>query len=336
MAKVTIYEVSKRAGVGIATVSRVLNTPEKVAPHTRDRVLAAIEELGFIPKLEARTRARKLLGRIGVLTPFLTSASFVDLLNGIRAKLNAQPYELVIYDATTAAQRDAVLTNVVLSAMVDGLIVLHFPLNDAAVRRLTAHRLPVVQLTDPDDDHVAAFSSIVVEQVTSIGRMAADYLLSRGHRRLGFVGDRGVPEFLRDTASMKLDGFRQRLAEEGIPLPDAYVGRDDFGMAQAREQARRLLNLPDPPTAIFAASDTEAIGVLSAARECGLTVPDDLAVMGCDNIEVAEFIGLTTIDTQLKKRGHLAVEVLLSQIGKDPEPPQRVNVPVSITRRATA
>ena len=135
---------------------------------------------------------------------------------------------------------------------------------------------------------------------------------------------------------MKLDGFRQRLAEAGIPLPDAYVGRDHFGMRYAREQTRRLLSLSEPPTAIFAASDTEAIGVLSAAREAGLSIPGDLAIIGCDNIEVAEFLGLTTIDTQLKKRGQLAVEVLLSQIGKDPQPPQRIDISASIVQRVTA
>lgn len=336
MGNVTIYDVSQRARVGIATVSRVLNSPDQVAPQTRDRVLAAIEELGFIPKFEARTRARKRVGRIGILTPFLTSASFVELLNGIRGSLVDQPFELVIYDATTPAQRDALLANMVLSAVVDGLITLHFPLSAANVQRLNGRKAPLVQLTDTDAPYVDVFSSVTVGPVTQIGRMAADYLLARGHRRLGFVGDKGVPAHLRDSARAKLHGFRQTLAKDGITLPDEYVGRGRFGMEHARDQARRMLALPDPPTAIFAASDTEAIGVLSAAREHGLSVPGDLAVMGCDDIEMAEFMGLTTINTQLKRLGQLAVELLLAQIADAAVPRQRIDVSLSITERETA
>jgi LacI family transcriptional regulator len=250
--------------------------------------------------------------------------------------LTDQFIELVIYDAATVAQRDAVLTNVALTAMVDGLIVLSFPLDDAAARRLVAHRLPLVQVTHADDPHIDMFSSIAVDHIATIGRMAADYLLACGHGRLGFVGDKGAPEFLVDAAAMKLDGFRQRLAEDGVSLPDTYVGRDGFGMEQAREQARRLLDLPQPPTAIFAASDTEAIGVLSAARERGVSVPDGLAVIGCDDIEVAEFIGLTTITTQLTRRGRLAVELLLPQIAEDTAAPQRIDVPIAVVTRETA
>ncbi len=336
MGNVTIYDVSERAKVGIATVSRVLNSPDQVAPQTRDRVLAAIEDLGFMPKFEARTRARKLLGRIGILTPFLTSASFVDMLNGIRGALVDQPYELVIYDATTVAQRDALLTNIVLSSVVDGLITLHYPLPEPGVRRLVKRRVPLVQLTDTDAPFLDTFSSVAVGPIASIGRMAADYLLARGHTRLGFVGDKGVPAHLRDSARAKLHGFRQTLAKAGIKLPDVYVGRGPFGMEHARDHARRMLTLPEPPTAIFAASDTEAIGVLSAARELGRSLPGELAVMGCDNIEMAEFVGLTTIDTQLNQLGRLAVDLLLAQIADSAAPPQRIDVPLAIVPRETA
>jgi LacI family transcriptional regulator len=335
MAKVTIYDVAKRAGVGTTTVSRVLNSPDTVATKSRERVLAAIDELGFVPKFEALVRARKQLRRIGVLTPFLTSASFVDQLNGIRAALTEQPFELVIYDFLTAAQGDALLTKIVLTHTVDGLILM-FPFGDAAARRLETHRLPLVQQTLPNDPRIATFTSIVSADMAVGGRMAAEYLLARGHRRLGFVGDSSVPEALFDTSAMKLDGFRQCLAEAGVALPDAYVGRAPFGMEQARERARRLLDLPQPPTAIFAASDTQAIGVLRAARECGIAVPDDLAVMGFDDVEIAEFIGLTTIAQGLKDSGRFAVQLLLAQFAEDVTMPQRIDLPFTLIRRETA
>ncbi len=335
MANVTIHDVSKRAGVGTTTVSRVLNSPNEVTAKTRERVLAAIEELGFVPKFEALVRARKQLGRIGVLSPFLTSAFFVDRLNGIRAALTEQPYELVIYDAITAAEGNALLTNLSLTHMVDGLIVM-FPFADTAARLLAKHQLPLVLLTLPNDPFITTFSSIVGEDLAVGGRLAAEHLLARGHRRFGFIGDSDVPGLLLDTAAMKLDGFRERLAEAGVALPDAYVGRAPFGMEQARAQARRLLNLPQPPTAIFAASDTQAIGVLRAARECGRVIPDELAVVGFDDIEVAEFIGLTTIAQGLKDTGRLAVQLLLAQLAKDVTTPQRIDLPLTLVRRETS
>ncbi|HEU5104151.1 MAG TPA: LacI family DNA-binding transcriptional regulator [Roseiflexaceae bacterium] len=335
MLKVTIYDVAKRAGVGTTTVSRVLNSPDTVAAETRERVLAAIDELGFVPKFEALVRARKQLRRIGILTPFVTSASFTEQLNGIRAALTEQPFELVIYDFISAAQGDALLTKIVLTHMVDGLIVA-FPFGDAAARRLETHRLPLVQRTLPNDPRISTFASIVSEDMAVGGRMAAEYLLERGHRRLGFVGDSGVPGSLVDTSAMKLDGFRQRLAEAGVSLPDAYVGRAPFGMEQACEQARHLLKLPQPPTAIFAASDTQAIGVLRAARECGIAVPAELAVMGFDDVEIAEFIGLTTIAQGLKDSGRLAVQLLLAQFAEDVTVPQRIDLPFTLIRRETA
>ena len=335
MANATIYDVSERAGVSIATVSRVLNSPDRVNEETRARVLAAIDELGFVPKFEALTRARKDIGRIGVLTPFFTADSFVDRLRGVVAALTGLPYETVIYDVASAAQRDGYLTNLALTHRVDGLIVIDLPLDEAAARRLLKHQLPTVQIVPLSRSISHTITSIIHDDAAG-GRMAAEYLLARGHRCLGFVGDVDVPDFTIHTSDQKLDPFRQALALAGVPLPDAYVGLAPFGMAHARQQAHRLLDLPTPPTAIFAGSDTQALGVISAARERGLSVPNDLAVMGFDDIEIAEFIGLTTIHQQLKESGRLAVELVLAQLTDNAPSAQRVDLPFMLLQRATA
>lgn len=335
MANATIYDVSQRAGVSIATVSRVLNSPDRVNEDTRARVLAAIDELGFVPKFEALARARKGLGRIGVLTPFFTADSFVDRLRGVVAALAGLPYETVIYDVASAAQRDGYLTNLALSRRVDGLIVIDLPLDEAAAERLVKHELPTVQIV-PASQPLSQNIARIVHDDAAGGRLAAEYLIARGHRRLGFVGDLDVPDFTIHTSDQKLDPFRQALALAGIPLPDAYVGLAPFGMEQARQQAHRLLDLPAPPTAIFAGSDTQALGVISAARERGLSVPNDLAVMGFDDIEVAEFIGLTTIHQQLKESGRLAVELILAQLNSDTPPSQQTQLTFTLQQRTTA
>ena len=335
MTNVTIYDVSKRAGVSIATVSRVLNSPDQVNQNTRARVLAAIDELGFVPKFEALARARKGIGRIGVLTPFFTSDSFVDRLRGVVAALAGLPYEPVIYDVASAAQRDGYLTNLVLTHRVDGLIVIGLPFDDAIVRRLLKHHMAIVQIVASPASAKPTITSIVHDDGEG-GRMAAEYLLARGHRRIGFVGDTPVPEFTVHTSGQKLDRFRQTLALAGVALPDMYVRLAAFGTATARQQARALLALPEPPSAIFASSDTQAIGVISAARERGMNVPNDLAVMGFDDIEIAEFIDLTTIRQQLKESGRMAVELLLPQLANDHCPAQQVDLPFALMQRATA
>jgi LacI family transcriptional regulator len=335
MANATIYDVAKEAGVGIGTVSRVLNGSEQVNPETRARVLAAIDSLGFVPKFEALARARKQLGRVGVLTPFFTSDSFVDRLRGVVAALTTLPYELVIYDVASEAQRDGYLTNLAITRRVDGLIVIGLPLDRATARRLQTHSLPTVVIMPAGEPIDPSLTQIIHDDGAG-GRMAAEYLLARGHRRIGFVGDTEVPAFTGTTSDHKLHRFRQTLAAAAVDLPDQYIGLAPFGMEPARQQAHRMLSLPEPPTAIFAGSDTQALGVLRAARERGLRVPDNLAVMGFDDIEHADFFGLTTIDQQLKASGRLAVELLLERLGDDQIPARQVVLPFSLRQRLTA
>jgi DNA-binding LacI/PurR family transcriptional regulator len=149
------------------------------------------------------------------------------------------------------------------------------------------------------------------------------------------VDDADLPEYVGTTQDQKLDSFRQTLALAGVTLPDAYVRLGPFGMEVARQQALHLLDLPTPPTAIFAESDTQAIGVMSATRERGLKVPEDVAVMGFDDIEVAEYIGLTTIRQQLKESGRLATALLLAQLSKSENPALSVPLPFTLCKRST-
>ncbi len=336
MANVTIYDVSKQAGVSIATVSRVLNSPDQVSEETRARVITAIDKLGFVPKVEALARAHKGVGHIGVLTPSFTSDSFVDRLRGIVAALSGMPFEPVIYDVASAAQRDGYLTSLPVTHQIDGLIVIGLPIDEVTAKRLLKHRLPTVQIVPSCQSIISSNITSIIHDDTEGGRMAAEYLLSRGHRRFGYVGDADLPEFVGTPKDQKLDSFRQALALSGVALPDAYVRLGTFGMEVARQHALQLLELPNPPTAIFAGSDTQAIGVLSAARERRLKVPEDVAVMGFDDIEVAEYIGLTTIRQQLKESGRLATALLLNQLSKGENPPQSVPLPFTLCKRSTA
>src|SRR5678815_3225444 len=140
----TIYDVAKRAGVSITTVSRMLNAPNKVNPETRERVMAAVDALGFMPKAEARARAMQQTGRIGVITPFFTAPSFVQRLRGIAESLSPRNYELVVYTVDSTNHLQSYLSTLPLTSNLDGLIILSLPIGESEVRRLIDHSLPTV------------------------------------------------------------------------------------------------------------------------------------------------------------------------------------------------
>jgi len=331
MPDATIYDVAERAGVSISTVSRVLNTPERVQAATRARVLSAIDQLHFVPRAEATARARKGTGRIGVLAPFFTYLSFTDRLRGVVAALADSSYELVVYSVASSSQRDGYLNTIALNRRLDGLIVMALAVDEAATHRLLTHDMAtvLVEVAHP------SFSCVEIDNQAG-GRMVAQFLLERGHRRCAFVGDSEVPDYAIHTSDWRLEGYRWSLRQAGVELPDAYVALAPHGMAQAVQQAHQLFDLPEPPTAIFAPSDTQAMGVLKAARERGLRVPEDLAVIGFDDVEIADYIGLTTIRQQLKESGRVAVDLLLARLADRSRPIQHVHLPLALVERETA
>ena len=165
--------------------------------------------------------------------------------------------------------------------------------------------------------------------------MAASYLLEQGHRRCAFVGDADLPDYAIHTSDWRLAGYRQALADADVPLLDPYVALGPHSREAARQSTHRLLDLPIPPTAIFAASDNQALGVLKAAHERGLS-PRDLAVIGFDDLDIAEYIGLTTIRQPLEESGRVAVALLLERLGNPARPAQRIELPLTLVRRETA
>jgi LacI family transcriptional regulator len=330
MPDATIYDVAELAGVSISTVSRVLNSPEQVNEATRTRVLAAIDRLNFVPKAEATARARKGTRRIGVLAPFITYPSFVQRFRGV-ATLGNTAYEMVIYNVDSASRRDGYLSSLPVTRRLDGLIVMALPFGDEMARRLCANGLETVliECTHP------FFSSVEIDDRAG-GRLVAQYLLEQGHRRFGFVGDADVPDYAIHTSERRMEGYRQALGAAGYDLPPEHIGLGPHGLEQARRLAHRLLELPAPPTAIFAPSDTQALGVLKAARERGVDVPRELAVVGFDDVEIADYIGLTTVRQPLEESGRIAVELLLARLADPTRPIQHVSLPLTLVRRETA
>ena len=214
----TIYDVAARAGVSISTASRVLNDPNKVSEKTRATVLEVIEQLGFVPKADARARALSKSRRVDVVTPFFTVPSFVQRLRGIAEILAPLNYELVIHTVESVSRLNNHLTTLPMRSDLDGLIIIALNIDEANAARLLRGRLETVLIECRHEE----LSSIEIDDVAG-GRMVADYLAAKGHRRFAFIGDSFFPDYGVHPISNRLIGFRQALIEKGIDLPDERV-----------------------------------------------------------------------------------------------------------------
>lgn len=327
----TIFDVAELSGVSISTVSRVINIPEKVNLNTRQRVYEAIDKLGFVPQAEARARALRLTGRIGVITPFFTAPSFVQRLRGIAGSLSKENYDLVIYTIDSNNRLQSYLSSLPITANLDGLVILSLPIAETDVKRLVEHQLPTVLIEFPHP----LLNSVEINDIEG-GRMATEYLIKKGHQRIAFLGDSDLPEYSIHPVSLRLKGYRQALKTANLEIPKEFVRLAPYDQEQARIVAKELLDYPNPPTAVFAATDYQALGVLKAARQLGVKIPEQLAVIGFDDLDMAEYEDLTTVRQHLDESGRIAIEILLSQISDHSRPIQHVTLPLKVIERLSA
>jgi len=327
----TIYKVAEAAGVSISTVSRVINASPNVSDATRERVQDVIDRLGFVPKAEARARAMKDFARIGVLTPFFTAPAFVQRLRGVAEKLHATRYELTIFTVESMDTLNHYLATLPITGHLEGLILLSLRVNDESAEKLRKHNLETVLIEYPRQD----LSTVEIDDVAG-GEMAAEFLISKGHQRLAFLGDTSdLGPFAILPITLRLQGFTKGIEAAGLSLPEDFICTSSYDVKDAGRNIEPLLTRPDRPTAVFCATDLQAIGVVNKARQLGLNVPEDVAVLGFDDLDFAEYFGLSTIRQPLDESGRLAVEILLSRI-EDPERPLRhMRLPLKIIERQT-
>ena len=327
----TIYDVAEQAGVGIATVSRVLNDSPRVREATRARVLAAIEELGYRPSASARrTSLRKTLA-IGVIAPFFTRPSFVERLRGIEAAIAEREFDLIVHNVESPEKRDASFRKAPRRQRVDGLIIMSLSPTDEDVLHFKNLGVPVV-LVDAYHPHL---NRVVVNDVMG-GELATQHLIDLGHRRIAFVGDQLENPFGFISSRDRFAGYQSALIKADIAFRPDYHCQGEHSHFQAQIFTEGLLGLPEPPTAIFASSDTQALGCLEAIRKRGLHSPEDISIVGYDDIEVAAYLGLSTIHQPLYEAGLRSVELLLDTLERPNRTPVAVQLPVSLMIRNTS
>jgi DNA-binding LacI/PurR family transcriptional regulator len=329
---VTIYDVATRAGVSISTVSLALNAPARVSQRTRDRVLSAADELSFVPKADAVTRARRGVGRIGVIAPFSSYPSFSRRLNGIFAELREQPLEVVVYDHTSAAEASSpLLAGLPIMRRLDGLIIMALPLDEVVAQRLLQQNLPTVLVESPRAD----FDCVCTDDDAG-GALVGAHLLERGHDRFAYVGELQRSHDYLSPSEQRLIGFRRAVLAGGGSLSDWDIALVPHGLDAACAAAHGLLDRDDRPTAVFAHDDLLAAGVLKAARERGLAVPGELAVVGYDDSDLAGALGLTTVRQQFEDSGRLAARALLERLQQGPAARRRIVLGLDLVVRSTS
>ncbi|HEY1643489.1 MAG TPA: LacI family DNA-binding transcriptional regulator [Streptosporangiaceae bacterium] len=334
----TIADVAAASGVGVGTVSRVINGAAGVRAATRARVLAAIERLGYRPSHLAAALARGTPRTIAIVIPHLTRPSAAERLAGALAVLTRHEYDTIVCNADSPAQRDHVLTMLAARHRADGVLVMSLSLSRAQLAAFRKAGLPLAAV----DVAVRGVPHTIIDDVDG-GRLATNHLLSLGHRRIGFIGDRvpqavasGSPAAGRTASARRLAGYRQALAAAGEHADDALIRLGPHGPASAQALAAELLAQPDPPSAIFAASDTQAMGVLAAADRYGARVPRQLSVIGFDDIQPAALLGLSTVRQPLERSGAEGAERLCALLRGERVRPLRQVLEVQVVPRASS
>ncbi len=330
MSSATMQDVAQRAGVSVATVSRVLNGSDKVIEETRERVLQACQELDYSLHLAAQRLRLGKTNTICVILPFLTLPSIVERLRGVQEALLDSGYDLIPFNVGSPEMRDSRLFDLANRSRTDGLLIISMPINDKQTARIINNDMPVV-LIDSDKPE---FNRVNVNDQEG-GRMAAEHLINLDHRKIGFISSHLENPLQFSSTLNRYHGYCKALDEAGIPINPSYQKEGEHGREEAEEMAISLLQQPDPPTAIFASSDTKAVGVLDAAKTLNIKVPEQLSVIGYDNIRDAEYLNLTTIQQPLFQAGLVGGETLLRLIDQPQTGPEEIILPVELVIRET-
>lgn len=324
--RATIHDVAAAAGVSVATVSKAVNGRYGVAPGTAQRVLNAVADLGYESSLVASSMRARQTGVVGVLVADFEPFS-AEVLKGVGAALRDSRLDLLAYSGsrqTSGQGWEKRSLSRLSGTLVDGVIMVTPTIVNVRTE------VPVVAI----DPHSGPADLPTVESDGFAGaRHAVTYLVSLGHRRIGFVA--GRPD-LR-SAMLREGGYRRALEDAGIPFDPALVGVGSYVEDISREAATRMLRRPDRPTAVFAANDVSALTVLRVAHEEGLSVPDDLSIIGFDDIPDASqsIPALTTVRQPMQRLGAEAVTLLLELMGGGTPAQTHLRMPTVLIPRAT-
>jgi len=330
MSKATIVDVAAEAGVSYGTVSRVINDDVHVKPETRQRVLDAMHRLGFVANRQARSLAGGRTNSIGVLVPDLGTGYIGEIIRGIDTELSLTGLDLILYTTHRTASKEANYVANLAKGMVDGLLLV-LPRNPTDyIGTLTRHNFPFVLI-----DHQGTGEDCPAVGATNWqgAYSATEYLIKLGHQRIGFI----TGSMDLGCAEDRLNGYRSALRTHHISEASELIYEGTFFQPDGYAGASDLLDLHDPPTAIFASNDVMAMGVMDAVRNQGLRIPDDISIVGFDNIPQSAMVypPLTTVQQPLEQMGRVATQMLLGILKKTEKETSRIELPTELIIRSS-
>ena len=322
---VTIQDVAKTAGVSVSTVSRVLNGKVDVASETQERIRSVIDDLGYTTNLAARSMRSFKKNMVGLIMPDIAYPFAIEVMKGVNRAIAESEFDLLVYTTgdvrkSGRAFHEQKYVSLLNNSITDGVIIV------APVTGEFATDAPIVSI----DPHMSDPSYASVHATNYQGAMdAMDYLFSLGHPRIGFISGRAELE----SSTRRLMGYRDALKKAGLSSDEQLIASGDYTTETGITGARQLLSLEHPPTAIFASNDQMAMGVYEVAREMGLRIPEDLSVVGFDNIMESKYMGLTTVDQFISEMGFIATQMLIKLINGEPLERQTYKVQTQLVIR---
>ena len=306
----TITDVARAAGVSVSTVSRALRGLDRVSPETRARVARAATELHYVASPTASSLASGRTKVVAVVVPFLTRWFFATLISGIEKTLRRHGHHVLLIDLEGETFDTRLrLSQGMLWKRVDGVIVLSTPLDEEERALVDGLGLPVVTVGNRIND----WSCVRIDDREAM-HVAVSHILDLGHTRVAYVGAVPSSSAHQQTPQERRDAFMEALAERGLECPEEWVVESDWTAAGAARDIAPVLTGPSRPTAVVAASDEMAIGVIAAARRAGLGVPQDVSVIGIDDHVLSGVLDLTTVRQDVLRQGRTAGEALMSQL----------------------
>ncbi|MBN1201991.1 MAG: LacI family DNA-binding transcriptional regulator [Anaerolineae bacterium] len=305
----TIFDIARKSGVSYSTVSRALSGYEFVKSSTREKVLQAARELEYVPNQQARSLAGGRSNMIGVLVPDLSNSYISEIIHGIDDELAKSDYNIILYTTHRHQGKESEYVATMVNSGADGLLLVVPLISSSYLDALHQQDFPYV-LLDQMNERKQSLSVIATNRAGAYE--ATQYLIELGHRHIGFIsGLEGL-----NSATERLAGYKTALSDHGIHLDSEYIVGGDFRVQGGYLATQKLLSLQKPPTAIFASNDMSAFGAIEAIRQHGLHIPDDISVLGFDDLSQASLVypKLTTVHQPLVEMGREAVIMLLECI----------------------
>lgn len=325
-----LADVARLAGVSTASVSRVLNEGDNVRPEMRERVMAAVERLGYVPDGTARALASGRLRTVGAIVPTLDNAIFARGIDAMQRRLAQRGFTLLVASSEYDQDEELREVHALVVRGVDGLVMVGASHRDKVYRLLASKGLPYVNtwVYAPDQPH----PSIGFDNRFA-GRRLAEYLLNLGHRRIAMVA--GITAN-NDRARARVEGVREALAERGLEIAPGHFMERAYDVREGREALRLLLRLPGPPTAVICGNDVQAMGVLFEAQAQQVAVPEGLSIVGFDDLPISASLvpPLTTVRVPAADMGRRAADYLLDRIAEQ-DPPAHTELDAELVVRGT-